>query len=88
MAKVLKDAVFLKLLFICHTKGKIITHGKINEIECEIGYSNNFISELFKGLNDFCNKHNISESTNLELSNKLVEYLYEGSINLSKDDTK
>lgn len=73
-----KDAVFLKLLLICHTKGKIITHGKINEIECETGYIKNFISVLFNGLNDFCNKHNISESTNLELSKKLAEYLLEG----------
>lgn len=78
-----KSSQFLKLLFICHAKIKRITLGKI---EYETSYSANFISELFTGLNEFCYKHNISMSTNMELSKKLIDYLSEGRF--SKEETK
>ena len=70
-----KAAFFLKLLFICHADVQRITPGNIYEIEYKKSGSANFIFELFDGLNEFCSKHNINESTNRKLSKKLIEYL-------------
>lgn len=70
-----ETAFFLKLLFICHADVQRITPGNIYEIEYKKSGSVNFIFELFDGLNEFCYKHNISESTNRKLSKKLIEYL-------------
>ena len=77
-----KPASFLKLLFICYAKVTRITPGKIYKIEIAYESLGYFISELFNGLNEFCDQHNISESTNRELSKKLTEYLSEGEIDL------
>lgn len=81
-----KTAFFLKSLFICHAKVTRITHGKI----CTIKYekSENFILEMLNGLNEFCDKHNISEATNKELTYKLFKYLSEGKIDLSKAEVE
>lgn len=70
-----EKAHFLKVLFIAHAKFKRLEPGKL---EYEKAHSADFISNLFDGLNKFCDKHNISYEINIEQCDKVMNYLTEG----------
>jgi hypothetical protein len=68
---------FLKVLFLAHAKFELTNVDPIkqkNYVKFDVDHSATFMYSLFDNLNAFCDKHNISEETNKELSEKMLEY--------------
>lgn len=74
-----KDATaqFLKVLFVAHVEFEVVKKDfKVskNYIEYDTESSWKFIEKVFENLNDFQDKHNISDETNEMLSKQIVEF--------------
>ncbi len=72
---------FLKVLFIAHVKFKVIKKdlkASKNYIEYDSKSSLSFINKVFDNLNDFQDKHNISEETNKKLSFQIMNFFSGG----------
>lgn len=69
---------FLKLLFFCHVPIEKVLIGSTRKyrVEYEAEDAIPFIEMIFHQLNIYCDENNLSHDTNVELSDKLVKFLF------------
>ncbi|RTZ03604.1 DUF4365 and DUF1817 domain-containing protein [Flavobacterium bomense] len=69
---------FMKILFFCHIPilSKTIVNGRF-KIDFETEFAKEFIDNLFGKLNQYCIDKNLSQQTNIEMTNKIISCYFE-----------